>query len=309
VASADLSGQIQNFKDLSRRRELVIKNETHRIGKSVDQKVGHAVLQLERKAGLMGKDIESLKALDAEIDKVITELGRRKDETAALSAKVNSISQTLTGKSEKDDLKLRKQMEVLQSDVKNRLETAEARILKENVRSFSEARHSIRKDVHALRVENATLKAEIRNLRSIGGAVNDLQQAFVAVQKKVDDSVNNVEKIASGVSSDIEKQALKVSKDLAGVSAGLKADLKDVIAREKERFAGQSAELDAKYAGLTKNVTGLSGQAAETRQTATANARGLAALDRRVGALMKEIVGLKKEYKVEMGKLLKELEG
>ncbi len=309
MVSADLAGQLQSFKDLSTRREISIKNEMHRIGKSVDQKVGHAVLQLERKAGLMNKDIESLKALDVQIGKVITELGRRKEETAAIGAKVNSITQTLTGKSEKDDMKLSKQMEVLRSDVKNRLETAEARILKENVRSFSDARHSLKKDIHALRVENAGLKAEIRNLRNIGGVVNDLQQAFSVLQRRVDESVNNVEKVASGVSSDIEKQALKVSKDLAGVSAGLKADLKDILAREKERFAGQSAELQARYAEISKKVTALSGQEADSRQTAGASAKGLAVLGKRVDSLMDEIVGLKKEYKVEMGKLLKELEG
>jgi chromosome segregation ATPase len=304
-----LMEHIDKLRELGKRREVMTRNEMQKIGKSADQKVGHAALQLERKIGLLGKDIDNLKSLQAQIGGLAAEIGKRKEETASLRAKVNEVSQEVTDKSEKADMGLKEQMEVLQSEVRNRLESAESRIVKENVRSFSKVRQNLKKDVHALREENASLKADVRNLQKMGAIVNDLQQAVVAAQKKVDDTLNSIEQVSAGVSGEVEKQALKVSKDMAGISAGLKADLRDIIAREKERFAGQSAELDAKYAELSKKAGELEGQASGNSRASGANRKSVAALNRKVNRLMREIVGLKKEYKVEMGRLLKELEG
>ncbi len=306
---AGLIERLENFIDITKRKELMIKNEMGKIGKSVDQKVGHASLELERKVGLMGKDVENLKSIESGISGLAAEVGKRKEETASLNAKINIISQDITDKSEKNDMIIKKQLDSMQSEVKNNLESAEARIVKENVSSFSKVRHNLKEDIHTLREENATLKAEVRNLQKLGSIVNDLQQAVAAAQGKVDDTVNNVEQISAGVSADIDKQALKVSKDMAGISASLKADLKDIISKEKERFAGQSAELDAKYDSLSKKAIQFEGRTSGNYQTGSANAKALSALSRKVDRLMKEIVGLKKEYKVEMGRLLKELEG
>jgi regulator of replication initiation timing len=198
---------------------------------------------------------------------------------------------------------------MLQAEVKNSLDAAESRIVEENVKSFSQARHELKKDIHALREENAALKAEIKNIRNLGGIVNDLQKAVVGSQRKADEAVSSVEQISAGVSSEMEKQFLKMSKDMAGISAGMKAEMKDMLAKEKERFASQSAGLEAKYSDMAAKAEDLSGKTAGNYQTSTANRKNISQLDKKTGNLMKEIVRLKKEYRIEMGKLLKELEG
>ncbi|UCD03233.1 MAG: hypothetical protein JSV63_01180 [Candidatus Aenigmatarchaeota archaeon] len=306
---ATLSEHLSNFKELTKRREMVLKNELNKIGKAADQKIGHASLELERKIALLTKDIDSVRAFGTDIGKVITELEKTKEESASLRARMNSISQDITNKSEKADMIIKKQLEMLQAEVKNSLDAAEARIVKENVRSFSQARHNLKKDVHSLREDNAALKAEIKNLRSLGDMVSDIRQAVVDSQKKSDEALSTVEQMSAGISAEVEKQALKMSKDLTEISAGLQADMKDTLAKEKQRFASQSAELDTRYSELAEMTAGLRAESKANYTTSASNKKNIASLEKKIGTILNEIVGLKKEYKTEMGKLLRELEG
>ncbi|MCK4714106.1 MAG: hypothetical protein KAT35_00905, partial [Candidatus Aenigmarchaeota archaeon] len=189
---AGLMDHMENFKDITKRRELMTKNEMARIRKSVDQKVGHAALELERKIGLLGKDVENLKSIESEIGGIAEELRKRKEESAAISAKIGAISQEITDKSEKDDMKIKEQLDMMQSDMMTSLGTAESRTVKYHAGLLSTVRQTLKKDIQSLKEHHAAMKTEIKNLRGLGSAVNDIQQAVTATQKKVDDTVNNV---------------------------------------------------------------------------------------------------------------------
>ncbi len=331
LAETKILEELEVFKDMTKRKEMTLANRLEKLSKSVDGKLERASAGLEKHAdaivgkvntdlltsigsvqkgmSLMGKDIQALRSLGTEMSGLADELSKRKEETAALSAKLDSMSHAIADKSEKDDMRIKEHMSSVENDIKTRLETAESRIVRENVRSFAAARQTLKKDIHALREENAALKAEVRNLRGMIPVVNGMQKSISAIDHKAEESRATVEKISSTISSDIEKEALKVSKELAGISAKLKADLRDVLAREKERFAGQSADISAKYDVIARTAGGLSGQVTSNSDAVVLNKKRISSVDAKVDRILNEIVGLKKQYKVEMGKLLKELEG
>jgi chromosome segregation ATPase len=322
---------LESLREAVRRGEMVLKGHMEKIEKSLGSRMARTVSELEKehtavlgkmrddfvttihsvqkKAVLMEKDVENLKKISGGLTDIADEIATRKEETAALAAKLKSISHDIKDKSERDDLELKKQVELMESALKNTLDTAESRIVKENVRSFAAARQSLKKDIHALREENASLKAEVKNLRALASVVSDLQGGVAAIDKKAEETKNSMDQVAASVSSEIEREALKVGKEMAGISAKLKADLKEIVAGEKERFAAQSAGLKAKYDAMEKESGELASRTAANYSQSDTNTKKITNLERSVSRLLKEIVGLKKHYKLEMDKLLKELEG
>jgi len=115
--------------------------------------------------------------------------------------------------------------------------------------------------------------------------------------------------MSATVSSDIEKEALKARNEMTASSLKLKADLKAILATEKERFAAQAAGLDAAQAAVAKTAGDAAKASEASSQAALANGKAIAELERKMTKLLNETVGLKKQYKIEMGKLIKELEG
>ena len=265
-------------------------------------------MEADKKIGLMERDIKNILGVSANLEQVAAETEKRKQEIAALDAKIDAINAAVQSKSEKDDMKLRNAMEAMEKDIQGRLEKAESSILSENVRSFNDVRKNLKNDIHTLREENAVLKTEIKNLQKLGAVVTDLQQEIAGMKARMASSMNEMDKLSAKVRSNIEKEALKVSKDMAGISTGLKSELKDVIAAERERFAAKEAELDAKLSELSGTVSEISSASSSTSVKSESNARKLSMLEKKLTRLMNEIVGLKKEYKTEMGKLLKDLE-
>jgi chromosome segregation ATPase len=328
---AGVTENVEAFKNRFEKNRIVIKNELDKIDKKIDERVKLLSSELGKQnsdvlakmreeffadtnsirsnTDLLAKDIARLKSISSDMKTLAGGIKRGEEASAALQARIDSMSQQITDKSEKDDLRLKQQLDVLKSEIKNGLEAAESRISRENVRAFSDARQSLKKDIHALREENAALKAEVKGLHSLAGVVDGLQNGLMSMEKKVEDFSHTIDKVSASTSAKLENEALKVSKDMAGTAARLKSDLRDLVAAEKESFARQSAELDARYENISKELTGLASRSVGNHQTSSANKKKLGDLEKQVKKLLSEIVGMKKEYRLEMGKLLKEIEG
>jgi hypothetical protein len=335
---AGMADNMEAFKDRFERNRIVMKNELEKIDKKIDDRVRTASSELAGqnsdmaakmregfssdmnsvmgKVDLLSKDVARLKSIPAEMKGLADGIVKGQQADAALQAKLGSMSQGISDKSERDDMELMKQLDLLKSEIKNGMEAAESRITSDNVKAFSAARHSLKQDVHALREENAALKAEVKGLHAIAGAVDELQKRWMAVDKKVEDSSNAIEKVSAGMSAKLENDALRVSKEMAGTAARLKADLRGMLAGEKESFGRQSASLDTKFQGLESAVDGVGKKLADmagglesSSQFSMANRKQLDQLDRGLKNVLKEIVSWKKEYKMELGRLLKEIEG
>ena len=335
---AGLAENMEAFKDRFERNRIVIKNELEKIDKKIDDRVRTASSELAGqnsgmaakmregfssdmnsvmgKVDLLSEDVARLKSIPAEMKGLADGIVKGQQADAALQAKLGSMSQGISDKSERDDMQLKKQLDLLKSEIKNGMEAAESRITNDNVKAFSAARHSLKQDVHALREENAALKAEVKGLHAIAGAVEELQKRGMAMDKKVDDFSHAIDKVSAGMSAKLENDALRVSKEMAGTAARLKADLRGMLAGEKESFGRQSAGLDTKFQGLESAVDGvgkklasMAGTLESSSQFSLANRKQLDQLDKRLKNVLKEIVSWKKEYKMELGRLLKEIEG
>lgn len=339
---AGMEEKMEAFKDRFERSRIIIKNELEKNDKKIDDRVRKASLELAGqnaaltgklkedfssdmnsvmgKLNLLEKDIagmkSGMKSMPADIGKLADGIVKGQQVDASLKAKLDSMAQGISDKSERDDMKVMKQLEVLKSEIKNGMEAAESRITSDNVKAFSSARQSLKQDVHALREENAALKAEVKGLSAIAGVVTELQERSLVLDKKVDDSSHSIDNISARTSARMENEALKVSKDMAGTAARLKADLRGMLAGEKERFGRQAVGLDTKFQGLDKAVSGVSGKLTDLAasldsgsQFSAANRKELDQLDKRLNNVLKEIVTWKKEYKMELGRLLKEIEG
>ncbi|MBN1896413.1 MAG: hypothetical protein JW789_01650 [Candidatus Aenigmarchaeota archaeon] len=291
------------------RKEIHMKNELQKMNKVIGANLKASATAIDKRISLMAKDVQHLMEAEAQLIALAGEVGKRKEDITALSSRMNALIADSKDKSEKNDMMLKKQIEFIRNDIENRLESAESRIAKENVTSFSTARHELKKDVHALREENATLRADVKNLKSMGVVLNDLQQGVMGMEKRITDSINEMKHVSSSVKSDIELQSLQASKDFQGMSAKVKADLDAVISRERERFASQTAELDTRLKELLKVTGELSGISSSNAQSSSSNAKKIALLEKKIERVLGEVVGMKKEYRLEMGKLIKELEG
>jgi hypothetical protein len=319
------------FRQSIKGTESSLKVHVDRLEKAIDHKVTKAVTTLdkhslqartkmseeltsgitetERKIGLLAKDVGTMKSGLSVIQNISAEVIKRKEENAALQARVSAIAKDLSGKSEKDNMMISKQVDLMEAKIKGMVDSAESRMVKENVRSFSAARQSLKKDIHTLREENATLKAEVKNLKAMGSLVSNVQQSMVALDRKVDASTGGVEKLSASVSSDIEKEALTVSRDITALSARMKADLKDTLAKEKERFAAQAADLETGRAVLIRRIDDMARQVSAAAQAAQGNAKVIAASNADMRRLSAEVSALKKRYAAELEKLMKEIEG
>jgi hypothetical protein len=319
------------FKQTIKGAEANLKAHVERLDKAIDHKVTKAVTTLDRqsvqartkmseeltsgiaeadrKIGLLAKDVGTMRSGLSVIQNIHAELVRRKEENAALQARVSAIAKEISGKSEKDDMRISKQVEVMETKIKGAIESAESRMVRENVRSFAAARHSLRKDIQMLREENASLKAEVRNLKAMGALVTGIQQRMAAIDRKFDSSVSEVEKLSSSVASGIENQALRASKEISGFSAGIRAELRETLSKEKERFAGQSASVEARYAAVARKLEATERQAVLAGASGQANGKAIAAVNADMKRLTADIALLRKRYAAEMAKLLKEIEG
>jgi hypothetical protein len=319
------------FKQSIKGAEANLKAHVGRLEKAIDSRVTKAVTALdrqslqartkmseeltagltdaERKIGLLAKDVATMKSGLSIIQNMNAELARRKEETAALQSRVSAIAKDISDKSEKEDMRIARQVEVMETRIKGAIESAESRMVRENVKSFAAARHSLRKDIQTLREENASLKAEVRNLKAMGALVTGIQQRMAALDKKFESSVSEVEKVSASVTAGIENQALRSSKEIAGFSSGVRAELKDILSSEKERFAAQSADVAARYAAAARKMEAAERQAALASATGQANGKAIGAVQADMKRLAADIALLRKRYAAEMAKLMKEIEG
>jgi regulator of replication initiation timing len=182
----------------------------------------------------------------------------------------------------------------MEAKIKGMVDLAETRMVKENVRSFAAARQSLKKDIHMLREENAALKAEVKNLKAMAGAVSGVQQSMVALDRKVDASVGGVEKLSASVSANIENEALRVSRDITALSARMKADLKDTLAKEKERFAAQSADMETGRAVLVKRIEDMARQVSAAGQDSQSKTKAIAAAQADMKRLASDVSALRR---------------
>jgi len=335
---AGVTENVEAFKDRFERNRIIIKNELEKIDKKIDQRVKLVSSELGKensavtakmreeflsdinsirgKADLLAEDVARLKSLSADMKTLAGGIRKREEADAALQAKIDSMSQEISDKSERDDMRLLKQLDVLGAEIKDGMEAAESRMSRENVRAFSAARQSLKHDIHAIREENAALKAEVKGLHSLASVVDGLQKKGLAMERNLEDFSHSIDKVAASTSSRLENEALRVSKDMAGTAARLKSDLKDMFAGEKEAFGRQSAGLDARYENLEKTVedvgkrlAGLADRLGSNYGFSIANKKQLDQFDKKLKKVLKEIVSWKKEYKLELGRLLKEIEG
>lgn len=319
------------FKQSIKGAETSLKTHVERLEKAMEQKVAKAVSALdmqslqartrmgeeltsglseaERKIGLLAKDVATMRSGLSAIQAINAELTRRKEETTALHARVSAMAKEISGKSEKDDMMISKQVEILETKIKGAIASAEGRMVRENVKSFAAARHSLRKDIQTLREENASLKAEVRNLKAMGTLVTGIQQRMAALDKKFESSVSEVEKVSASVTAVIENQALRSSKEMAGFSSGIRAELNAILSKEKERFAGQSADVQARYADVASKLSAIERQAALAGTASHANGKAIGVVQADMKRLAADIALLRKRYAAEMAKLMKEIEG
>ncbi|MBN2330927.1 MAG: hypothetical protein JXC85_03860 [Candidatus Aenigmarchaeota archaeon] len=338
TTEAGVNENIASFKDRFERNRIIIKNELQKIDKKIDERVKlisselgkenaaviaklrednmAALISLRSRAEATSKEVARLKALTSDIKALAAGLRKADDADAALQSKIDAISRQVMDKSERDDMRLKKQLDLLKSEIKSGLEAAESRITEENVKAFSAARHNLRQDVHALREDNAALKADVKGLHSLAAMVTGMQKSVAGMEKRMDAFGNSMDRLAAGTSARLENEALRASKDMAGTAAKLKSDLKDMIAAEKQAFGRQSAGLESRFEGLGKSVAEvgkslqeLGGQAGKNTQLSAANRKRLEMLDKRLQKVLGEIVSWKKEYKLELDRLLKEIEG
>lgn len=337
-AEKELTDNIDSFRDKFEKNKIVIDNSLVNIDKKIDEKVRQASSELaqentaiitklkediventnsiNQKLGLFSKEMSRIKSIESELKSLGAGLRRREDDAQAMNSRIDAVSSGITDKSEKDDMRLKEQIGLLKSEINSKMEATETNMVKENVRAFSDARRVLKKDVHALREENAKLKAEMKGIRDLANAVDTLRRDVVVMGRKVSEYGNTLETVSKGVSTHAEKEALRISKDMAGIASKLKADLKDMISHEKESFARQSAGLNAKTKNIedalsatTKQIEEMASRESAGMTHTASNKKHIASLDKKVDKLLGEIVGLKKEYKVEMDKLLKEIEG
>lgn len=334
TTEAGVNENIESFKDRFERNRIIIKNELEKIDqrvKLISSELGKenaaiiSRLKEESLAGLnsvrsrtdmMSKDVARLKSLFPDLKALAGGLRKADEADAALQSRIDAISQQVMDKSERDDLQLKKQLDVLKSEIKSGMGAAESRMTEENVKAFSAARHNLKQDILALREENAALKAEVKGLHSLVAMVTGMQRSVAGMEKRIETFGSSMDKLAASTGSRLENDALKASKDMAGTAAKLKSDLKDMIANEKEAFGRQSAGLDSRYDSLDKSVAGvgrsmeeLGGHAGKNTQLSASNRKRLDQLDKRLQKVLSEIVSWKKEYKLELDRLLKEIEG
>ncbi len=338
TTEAGVNEDIGAFKDKFERNRIIIKNELEKIDKKIDERVKLISSELGKEnaaiisklkednlAGLntvrsrtdmLSKDVARLKSLSPDLKAMAQGLRRADEADAALQSRMEAISQQFMDKSEKDDMQLKKQLDVMKAEIKSRVDAAEARMTEESVRAFSTARHNLKQDVHALREENAALKAEVKGLHSLTAMVTGMAKSVNDMEKRMEMFGSSMDKLAASTSSTLENAALKASKDMAGTAAKLKSDLKDMIASEKVAFGRQAAGLDSRHASLAKSVDivgrglqELGGHAGRNTQLSAANRKRLDLLDKRLQKVLGEIVSWKKEYKIELDRLLKEIEG
>ncbi len=338
TAEASVTDNIESFKDRFERNRIIIKNELEKIDKKIDERVRQASSELVEQnsaslsrmreeflsdinsarssADLLSKDVARLKSMTSDIKALAAGIGKLEETNAAMQERLDSISKETMGKSEMDDMRLKKQIDVLKSEIKSGMEAFESRLSKENVKAFSAARHSLKGDIHAVREENAALKAEVKGLHSLAATVGGLQKDVMAIDKKIEDFGHTIDNVSAATTSRLENEALKVSKDMAGIAARLKSDLREMISSEKVSFGKQSAGLDSRFESLQGSVQDVAkgleeqaGRLASSSESSTANKRQLAQLDKKLNKVLGEISGWKKEYKLELDRLLKEIEG
>ena len=320
---ASLTAASKELEDTDKRVEQSIKLAAAQLQKQNTSIIGkmredflREMHDASSKASLLGREVQGIKAMEAEIKSLTAGVRKGEGSVAGLEGRMDEVSQALKENSAKDDLRIRKGVEVLESQVKSSLEAAEARLTKESLTAFSAARADLMKGVQEVREENTRLKAEIKNLHGLLGAVGGLQKDVAALSKKSDDLGRRVERVSDSASSGMETESLKVSKDLAAVASKVKAELKDMVATEREKFAGTSADLAARHDALSKSlgelslkVQGLSGQERQDAEASAAGIRHVEELERKVEKLLAETARWRKEYKEEVSRLLKEIEG
>jgi len=296
----------------SRKRDAAFEREITKVREEFLSEIN----SVRSDAGLLSKDVGDLKAMEPEIKNLADGLRRGEEFSAALEAKMNAVSQETKDKSEKDDMRLKKQMDVLQFEIKSSMETAQSRMSEENIRAFSAARHSLRKDIHTLREENAALKAETKGLLGLAEIVNGLQRNVMGMENEINGFEHTLEQVSASTASQVEKEALKVGKDMAGIAARLKSDLKDIVSTEKATFSKQSADLNARFENLMAAVGDVGKEMAEMKKHSAGNYHfskstrlQLEGLNKKLNKVLKDMAGMEKKYKLEMDRLLKEIEG
>ena len=295
-----LMDNVETFKNRFEKNKIIIQNELDKI----DTKIGHSVKQ-----AVTDIQKQNTAGVSKMREQFLADVRRTEEGLGLLGAKVRNMSEKMDERSQKMDMIVKKELEMINAGVKKTLEAASAQMGKENVSLFSTARHELRKDVQKLREENVTLKSEVKHLLALANVVNDLQKNVVVMGRKVDGFGVTVDKTTAEARARLDNEALKAGKEMAGMSARMKADLKDTIAAEKESFARQSAELNARFESLAKGLSDTAAGTDASSKLSASNSRQLAEIDKRMRSLLKEVVVLKKQYKIEMGKLLKEIEG
>jgi DNA repair exonuclease SbcCD ATPase subunit len=349
-AESEIKKESLAFVGSAEKRLKMLEKSLEASGKSstdFERAITAKMSSMETRQAALSGEVENLKGMKAKLADLVRQAELAQQRIDKRSAALNENIEVFRDKFEKNRIVIANELEKIDKKIDQRVRLASSELEKQNAGVMARMREEFLSDVNSIgsksdmlskdidglkamgqdiksleagikeREEAATaMKNEVKNLRALATVVGTLQKEVAGLGRKVDDMGHSVEKVSTVTASSLETEALRISKDMGSTAAKLKADMKDMISAEKEKFAGQSADLSTRYEGVSQKVedaaarlSGLAGEIGSTKEFSAANRRQIGELEKRMKKLSAEIVGWKKEYKMELNKLLKEIEG
>jgi len=349
-AESEIKKESLAFVGSAEKRLKMLEKSLEASGKSstdFERAITAKMSSMETRQAALSGEVENLKGMKAKLADLVRQAELAQQRIDKRSAALNENIEVFRDKFEKNRIVIANELEKIDKKIDQRVRLASSELEKQNAGVMARMREEFLSDVNSIgsksdmlskdidglkamgqdiksleagikeREEAATaMKNEVKNLRALATVVGTLQKEVAGLGRKVDDMGHSVEKVSTGTASSLETEALRISKDMGSTAAKLKADMKDMISAEKEKFAGQSADLSTRYEGVSQKVedaaarlSAMAGEIGSTKEFSAASRRQMGELEKRMKKLSAEIIGWKKEYKVELNKLLKEIEG
>jgi tetrahydromethanopterin S-methyltransferase subunit G len=260
---------------------------------------------MDSRMSAVGKEVEELGGLKTKIAELVKQAELAQQRIEKRSMVLNENIEMFREKFEKNRIIISNELEKIDSKIEQKVAAAASEVEKNNAES-----------VHQIREESAALKAEMKNIKTIMTAVASLDRDLTSVHKRFDELSHKFDLASTATSSSLENEALKLGKDMAATAARLKGELMALLADEKEKFARESTGLGAKYDSVSaslgkidEKIQEITSDLRQDHEFSQASRKQIAGTNSRIAKISRDIVGWKKEYKMELDKLLKELEG